>query len=62
MTGETQDEARADRDHERSVEAHWQVAEAGAEGERSETAEPDEQEDDWESAGGALSREPKQRG
>ena len=62
MTGEAQDEARADRDRERSAEAHWQVAEAGAEGERLEADQSDEQEDDWESEGGALSREPKQRG
>jgi hypothetical protein len=31
MTDEKQNQERADRDHERSEEAHWQVAEAGAE-------------------------------
>ncbi|MDQ3867686.1 MAG: hypothetical protein M3304_12815 [Actinomycetota bacterium] len=61
MTGETQDEARADRDRDRSAEAHWQVAEAAAEGERLEGVDQsDEQEADRESEGGALSREPKQ--
>jgi hypothetical protein len=31
MTDEQQDQERADRDHERSEEARWRVAEAGAE-------------------------------
>ena len=50
---------RVDRDRERSHEAHWRAAEAGAEEER--TAEgrrrPREQEDDWENDGGARDRE-----
>jgi hypothetical protein len=31
MADKKQDHERADRDYERSEEAHWQVAEAGAE-------------------------------
>lgn len=61
MTDEKQE--RADRDQERSEEAHWQVAEAGAEAEErlSEAARrPDAQQDDWENEGGALDREQKQ--
>ena len=63
MTGENQDEERADRNHERSEEAHCQVAEAGAEEEDRplETVrQSDEQQDDWEDEGGAVEREPKQ--
>jgi hypothetical protein len=57
---EKQDRERADRDHDRSEEARWRVAETGAEEEReSEAARPpDKHEDAWESAGGAL--EPEQ--
>lgn len=63
MTDERQDQQRAERDQERSEEAHWRVAEAGAEEEErmSEAAgESDEQEKDWENAGGALARDPCQ--
>lgn len=63
MTDEKHEQHRADRNHERSDEAHWQVAEAGAEEDR--LSEPpgqsDEQQDDWEDEGGALDREPKER-
>ena len=31
MADEKRDRERADRNHERSTEAHWQVAESGAE-------------------------------
>jgi hypothetical protein len=60
---EKQGGQRADRNHDRSEEAHWQVAEAGAGEEnvhqnmpapRATTAE-----DGWENEGGALDREPK---
>ncbi len=54
MTGETRD--RADRDRERSEEAHWRVAEAAAEEEerRSEASrQADKQQDDWETGTGA---------
>jgi hypothetical protein len=42
MPDEKQEQERADRDHERSEEAHWQVVEAGAEEEErpSEAARP----------------------
>jgi hypothetical protein len=63
MTDERQDQERADRDQERSEEAHWRVAEAGAEEEArlSEAAgESDEQQKDWENEGGALDRGPNQ--
>jgi hypothetical protein len=61
MTDEKQE--RADRDRERSEEAHWQVAEAGVEDEGGErlskgARQADEQQDDWENEGGALDREP----
>ncbi len=53
-----QEQDRADRDHERSDEAHWQVAEAGAE-EQDEPPEAahrsEDQQDDWENEGGAVS-------
>jgi hypothetical protein len=61
MTDEKQE--RADRDQERSEEAHWQVAEAGAEAEEGLTEaarKSDSQQDDWENEGGALDREQKQ--
>ena len=61
MTDEQQE--RADRNHERSEEAHWQVAEAGVEEEErlSEggASQADKQQDDWENEGGALNREPR---
>jgi hypothetical protein len=61
MTYEKQDQQRADRNHERTEEAHWQVAEAGAEEEkRQPEARPaDEHEEDWENEGGALGPEPR---
>ena len=63
MTDDAQDEERVDRDHERSAEAHWQVAEAGAEDdERSPNlpARPTTGKGDRENEGGALDRDPKQ--
>jgi hypothetical protein len=57
MSDRKQEHDRADRNQERSEEAHWQVAEAGAEEEDppQETAPgPDEQQGDWENEGGAL--------
>ena len=65
MTDEKHEQERADRNHERSEEAHWQVAEAGAEDEErlSEAArQDDEQKEDWENEGGALDREPTEQG
>jgi hypothetical protein len=62
MTDEKQDQQRADRNQDRSDEAHWQVAEAGAEEDErlSEAArQADKQQDDWENEGGALDREPR---
>jgi hypothetical protein len=62
MSDEKQDQQRVDRNHERSEEAHWQVAEAGAEDEERllEAARlSDKQQDDWENEGGALDREPR---
>jgi hypothetical protein len=55
MTDEKNDQERAHRNHARSEEAHWQVAEAGAE----ENRQSSEQQDDPEKEGGALGREPK---
>jgi hypothetical protein len=63
MTDEKQDRQRADRNRGRSEEAHWQVAEAGAEEEDRlvEAARlSDKQQDDWENEGGALDREPRE--
>jgi hypothetical protein len=62
MTGEKHEQERADRNHERSEEAHWQVAETGAEEDErlSEAArQADEQQNDWENESGALDREPR---
>ena len=62
MTDEKQDQQRADRNRERSEEAHWQVAESGAQEEDrlSEAARlSDKQQDDWGNEGGALDREPR---
>ena len=54
------EQERVDRDRERSREAHWRAAEAGAE-EEHRTSEgrrqPRDQEDGWENEGGALDRE-----
>jgi len=56
MSDEKQDQERADRDHARAEEAHWQVAEAGAEEDR----RSDNEQDDPEKASGAAGREPRQ--
>ena len=59
MADKKHEQERADRNHERSEEAHWQVAEAAAEDEErlSEAArQADEQKEDWENEGGALDR------
>ena len=58
MTDEKQE--RADRDRERSEEAHWRVAEAGAEEEErllEAGLQSAKQQDDWENEGGAHRRE-----
>jgi hypothetical protein len=61
MTDEKQDEARADRDRNRSEEAHWQAAEAAAEEEEQRLAETarqsGEQHNEREDEGGALGRD-----
>jgi hypothetical protein len=60
----TDEKQRADRNRERSEEAHWQVAEAGGEEEErvSEAArQADRQQDDWENEGGALDRDPRKK-
>ncbi len=61
MSDEKQEQERAHRDRDRSEEAHWQVAEAGAEEEEerlSETArQSGKQDKEWENEGGALGRE-----
>jgi hypothetical protein len=58
---ERQDRQRAERDQDRSEEARWQVAEAGAEKdeeERLDAADQSlEQQEDWENEGGSLERE-----
>lgn len=55
MTHGKHEQRRADRNQERSDEAHWQVAEAGAEEDRlSEPPGQSETQDDWENEGGAL--------
>jgi hypothetical protein len=56
---------RADRNHERSEEAHWQVAEAGVEDEEEErlskgARQAEEQQDDWENEGGAPRSRPEE--
>jgi hypothetical protein len=60
MSTERDEQERVDRDRERSQEAHWRAAEAGAE-EEDQPSEgrrrPRDQEDDWENEGGALDRE-----
>jgi hypothetical protein len=61
MTDARQDQERAHRDHDRSEEAHWQVAEAGAEEEEerfSETARQSaKQQKERESEGRAVGRD-----
>jgi hypothetical protein len=62
VTDEKQDQQRAVRNHERSEEAHWQVAEAGVEEEEQLSGaarQADERQEDWENEGGALDREPR---
>jgi hypothetical protein len=56
---------RAERDQNRSDEAHWQVAEAGAEAEENDEAAEagrrlgdERQEQGWDNEGGALQQEP----
>jgi hypothetical protein len=57
MSEEREEQARADRNRERSQEAHWRAAKAGAQEEDgpSEDPRPHDQED-WENEGGALAR------
>jgi hypothetical protein len=63
MSKERDDQERGDRNRERSREAHWQAAEAGA-GENDAPAEaplaPRERTDDWENEGGALDQDSAQ--
>lgn len=57
MSDGKQEQDRADRNQERSEEAHWQVAEAGAEEDdppQEAARVPDEEQGDWENEGGAL--------
>jgi hypothetical protein len=62
MTDEQQDRERAQRDQDRSEEAHWQVAEAGAEEEEERLSETSrqsgKQQKEWEDEGGALAPDP----
>jgi hypothetical protein len=62
MSAGKDEQERADRDRERSREAHWRAAEAGAEKEEDRPSEDSgrrhDQEDDWENEGGGLDREP----
>ena len=64
MADQKQGRERADRDKDRSEEAHWRVAEAGAEKEEEEerlleaASQSDEQQKDCENEGGALERDP----
>jgi hypothetical protein len=62
MTDKKQE--RADRNHERSEEAHWQVAETGVEDEEEERlskgARQAEEQDDWENEGGAPRSRPEE--
>lgn len=56
-----EDAGRAQRDEDRSEEAHWQVAEAGAADEIEglpETQQSGDREEEWEDEGGALGRGP----
>lgn len=50
---------RVDRDRDRSREAHWRTAEAGAEEEEppEDPRRPHDQEEDWENEGGAPDRD-----
>ena len=63
MTDKKQE--RANRNRERSEEAHWKVAEAGGEGEEEERLserahQAKEQQDDWDNEGGAPRSRPEQ--
>ena len=63
MADQKQGRERADRDKDRSEEAHWRVAEAGAEKEEEErlleaASQSDEQQKDCENEGGARERDP----
>jgi hypothetical protein len=57
-----EDQQRAKRDQDRSEEAHWQVAEAGAEKDEEDRLkavnQSHKQHEDWENEGGALDRDP----
>lgn len=56
-----QDTERAHRDEDRSEEARWQVAEAGAADEAKglpERQESGDRAEEWEDEGGALGRRP----
>jgi hypothetical protein len=62
---EKRDQQRAERDQDRSEEAHWRVAEAGAEKDEEERlskaanqSHKQQQQEDWENEGGALDRDP----
>lgn len=60
MSDEREKRERDDRNRERSEEAHWRAAEAGAEeedGSPDAPPGPDEQQEDWENEGGSLDRE-----
>ena len=63
MSDEKRDEERAQRDKDRSEEAHWQVAEAAAEEERRsqgarQRGKQEQPQQAWEDEGGALDQEP----
>jgi len=60
MTAEKHDRDRADRDKERLKEAHWQIAEAGAQKHVRTAAKENHEEQaqhDWDNEGGALGGE-----
>lgn len=60
MSQDRDERERTDRNRERSQEAHWRAAEAGAEEESppSDSPRSADHEDDWENEGGALDGEP----
>ena len=63
MSKESHEEERGDRNRERSREAHWQAAEAGAEEDHAPLEaplEPRERTADWENEGGALDQDSAQ--
>lgn len=61
MTSAKEDQERAERDHDRSEEARWRVAEAEAETAEErlsqETRQSDAQQNDWDNEGGAPERD-----